>query len=638
VFLFKYIKMADIIKEILKQIPNNKISEANFEAANIVLYTKDSDFFLNNNGLIKKIVDNIKKRVELRPDPSITMDQDKAEKEIKKILPKEAGVDQVIFDPQRSRVIIEAEKPGLAIGKQGALLREIRAKTLWVPLIHRKPAIRSKLIETIRAVLYQNSDYRRKFLDKCGHRIYDGWIRSKKEVWIRLSYLGSARQVGRSCILLQTPESRVLLDCGVDVASDAHPYPYLEAPEFNIQELDAVIVSHAHVDHSGFVPYLFKYGYRGPVYCTAPTRDIMSLMLLDYCKIQRTDGKDPIFTTEEIKEMVKHTITLDFDEVTDVTPDVRITLHNAGHILGSAMVHLHVGNGLHNILYTADQKYGPTMLLDPAVTKFPRLETLMIESTYGGREASQPTRQKSDEDLKRIVVETIARGGKVLIPTLGVGRSQEIMIAIENLVATKQMDSIPVYIDGLIWDVTAIHTAYPEFLNSAIRKQIFHKDNNPFLSEIFKRVGSQKERMEIVENKGPCVVLATSGMLQGGPSVEYLRHLADNPKNSMCFVNYQGEGSLGRRIQRGEREYNVMSGSRSEVVQIKLEIHTVEGFSGHSSRQQLINFVTNCEPRPKKVIVNHGDSSRCLDLASTLHKTFRMETVAPRNLESIRLK
>src|SRR3990167_4956315 len=130
--------MGDIIKEILKDLPDNKISEANFEAANIVLYTKDKDFFLNNNGLIKRVVDSIKKRVELRPDPSITMDMEKAEKEIKKLIPEEAGIDNIIFDPQRSRVIIETEKPGLAIGKQGEILREIRAKTLWVPLIRRK--------------------------------------------------------------------------------------------------------------------------------------------------------------------------------------------------------------------------------------------------------------------------------------------------------------------------------------------------------------------------------------------------------------------------------------------------------------------------------------------------------------------
>src|SRR3989339_292889 len=631
--------MADIIKEILSNLPDGKISEANFEAANIVLYTKDKDFFLNNNGVIKKIVDSIKKRVELRPDPSITMDMEKAEKEIKSIIPEEAGADSVNFDPQRSRVIIEADKPGLAIGKQGSILRDIRSKTLWVPHIMRKPAIRSKIIENIRAVLYEHSDYRRKFLDKVGHRIYDGWKREKREEWVRISYLGSGRQVGRSCLFLQTSESRVLLDCGVDVASDQQPYPYLEAPEFNINDLDAVIVSHAHVDHSGFVPYLFKYGYRGPVYCTEATRDIMSLMLLDYVKIQRSEAKEPIFTTEEIKEMVKHTITLEYDEVTDVTPDIRITLYNAGHILGSAMVHLHVGNGLHNILYSGDQKYGKTLLLEPAVTQFPRLETLMLEATYGGKDNIMPHRQETDEELMKVIKETTERGGKVLIPTLGVGRAQEVMLAIEAMVREGRMEPVPVHIDGMVWDVTAIHTAYPEYLNNSIRKLIFHKDHNPFLHEIFKRVGSQKERMQIIEETGACVILATSGMLQGGPSVESLKHLSDNPKNSLCFVNYQGEGSLGRRIQRGEREYNVSNGNgKNEIVQIKLDVHTVEGFSGHSNRTQLLNFVAKCEPRPKKIIVNHGESSRCLDLASTLHKNFRVETVAPRNLEVVRVK
>ena len=630
--------MPDITKEILRNLPENTISDVNFEGANIVLYTKDKDFFLNNNGIIKRIVDDIKKRVELRPDPSITMGMEEAEKVIKSLIPEEAGVDQVIFDPQRSRVIIEADKPGLAIGKQGSLLREIRVQTFWVPLIRRKPAIRSKLIENVRAVLYQHSDYRRKFLDKVGHRIYDGWKREKKNEWIRLSYLGSGRQVGRSCILLQTPESRVLLDCGINVADDAKPYPYLEAPEFDINELDAVILSHAHIDHCGFIPYLFKFGYRGPVYCTEPTRDVSALLMLDFIKIQRADGKEPIYSAEEIKEMVKHTITLEYNEVSDVTPDVRITMYNAGHILGSAMVHLHVGNGLHNILYSGDQKYGKTLLLEPAVTQFPRLETLMLEATYGGKDNIMPHRQETDEELMKVIKETTERGGKVLIPTLGVGRAQEVMLAIEAMVREGRMQHIPVYIDGMVWDVTAIHTAYPEYLNNTVRKLIFHKDQNPFLHEVFKRVGSQQERMQVIEETGPCVILATSGMLTGGPSVEYLKHLCDNPKNAIGFVNYQGDGSLGRRMQQGEREFTFADGGKHEMLQIKMSVHTVDGFSGHSSRNQLMNFVAKCEPRPKKIIVNHGESSRCLDLASSMHKNFRIETVAPRNLEAVRVK
>ena len=630
--------MSEIIKEIMKYLPAKKISDAVFEGANIVLYTKEKEFFLDNNGLIKNIVNDIKKRVELRPDPSITMDMEKAEKEIKKIIPKEAGIDQVIFDPQRSMVVIEAEKPGLAIGKQGAFLREIRENTLWVPLIRRKPAIRSKLIENIRAVLYQHSDYRRKFLDKIGHRIYDGWMREKKQEWIRISYLGGARQVGRSCLFLQTPESRILLDCGVNVASDKEAYPYLEAPEFNIKDLDAVIVSHSHLDHCGFVPWLFKMGYRGPVYCTAPTRDVMALLQLDLIKIAKNDGKEPIYETDDVKEMVKHTITLDYDEVTDVTPDVRITLYDAGHVLGSSMVHLHVGNGLHNLLYTGDMKYAKTMLLEPAVTSFPRLETLMIESTYGGKDNILPPREECDEQLKNIIKETVKRKGKVLVPVLGSGRAQEVMVLIENMVREKQLEGITVFVDGMVWDITAIHTAYPEYLNRIVRKLIFHKDQNPFLADFFKGVGSQKERMQVVEETGACVIIATSGMLVGGPSVEYLKHLSDNPRNSLVFVCYQGEGSLGRRILRGDREFNLGTAVKPDIVKIKCEIHNIEGFTGHSGRKQLMNFIYRCDPRPKKVIVNHGENARCLDLASSIHKVYRIETIAPRNLEAVRIK
>ncbi|NTV24530.1 MAG: beta-CASP ribonuclease aCPSF1, partial [Nanoarchaeota archaeon] len=540
-------------------------------------------------------------------------------------------------DPQRSIVIIEAEKPGVAIGKQGELLRTIKEKTLWVPFIKRTPALKSQLIENIRAVLYQNSDYRRKFLHKVGQRIYNGWVRAKKDEWIRITYLGAGRQVGRSAMLLQTPESRILIDCGIDVADENNAYPMLEAPEFNINELDAVVLSHSHTDHAGFVPYLFKYGFKGPVYCTEPTRDVMSLLMLDYVKIARAEGKEPIYTSEEIKEMVKHTITLDFEEVTDITPDIRLTFYNAGHVLGSAMVHLHIGNGLHNLLYSGDMKYGKSIMLSPAATQYPRLETLMIEATYGGKDNILPGKQEAFDYLRDVIIDTFAKKGKVLIPVLGLGRAQDIIMMIEELVRTGKIDKVPVYIDGLVWDITAIHTAYPEFLNATIRKQIFHKDNNPFLNEIFKEVAGPKERQQVLEETGSCIILATSGMLMGGPSVEYLKALSDNPNNSLVFSSYQGEGSLGRRIQNGEREIIFKHGQKQEMCQIKMNVHKLE-ISDHSDRKELMNFLSHLNPKPKKVIVMHGESSRCLDLASSIHKLFRIETLAPRNLESIRLR
>lgn len=630
--------MADILKEILKKLPSEKISEASFEAANIVLYTKDKEFFLDNKGIIRQLVDEFKKRVELRMDPSMTLSQEEAEKKIKEILPQDAGVEEIIFDPQRSRVIIHTEKPGLAIGKQGSLLKDVREQTYWAPIIKRMPPIRSKLIESIRAVLYQNSEYRKKFLDRTGHRIYNGWIRGRKSEWVRISFLGGARQVGRSCLFLQTPESRILLDIGIDVtASDQDQYPVLDAPEFNIKELDAVIISHAHLDHSGLVPYLFKVGYEGPVYCTAPTRDIMALLQLDMVKIQHGEGKEPIYTSEEVKQMVLHTICLDWEEVTDITPDVRLTFYNSGHILGASMAHLNIGNGLHNILYTGDIKFARTNLLEPAATQFPRMETLIIESTYGGKENLMPPPHESDANFAEIVKRTFERGGKILMPVLGSGRAQEVIVIIDRLAREGKLPKIPVYVDGMLWDVTAIYTAYPEYLNNNVRKLIFHKDQNPFMSDIGKRVGSQKERMKVIEEEGPCIICATSGMLVGGPSVEYFKQLCENKRNTLVFSSYQGEQTLGRRIQNGEKEINFMENGKPKVYKIEMEVERME-ITNHCDRRELMNFLARVQPKPKRVIVVHGENSRCLDLASSYHKMYRVETNAPRVLEAVRVR
>lgn len=633
--------MADILKEIMKSVPERaKISDAVFEGANIVLYTKSRDFFLDNNGIIRDIVNTIKKRIEVRPDPSMTMDMEQAEKEIRKIIPKEAGEINVIFDQQRSRVIIEAEKPGLAIGKSGETLKEVKEKTLWVPLVRRIPSIRSKIVENIRQVLYENNDYRRNFLNKTGERIYANWDSEKKNEWVRLTVLGGGRQVGRSCFLMQTQESRILLDAGVDVSAPIkNAYPYFDCPEFNINELDAIVLSHPHSDHSAMIPLLYKFGYRGPVYCTAPTRDIAALMALDYISVAFKEAKKAPFTSTDVKEMVKHTICLDYEEVYDITPDIRLTLYNAGHTLGSAMVHLHIGNGLHNFLYTGDLKYQKTQLLEPAITKFPRLETVMIEATYGGKDNILPPREKAEEEIVEHIQKTIERGGKVLIPVLGVGRAQEIMLVIEKLIREGKMKEIPVYVQGMVWDITGIHTAYPDFLNNEVKKAIFHQDRNPFLSPIFKRVGSAKERKQIIEEKGPGVILATSGMMQGGASVEFFRQMAENPKNTIIFVSYLGEGSLGRRVQSGEKQFTLENeNGKPERVEVKMEVYTVEGFSGHAGRNELTKYIYNLDPRPKKVIIIHGENSRCLDLASTLHKMGRIETTAPKNLEAVRIR
>jgi len=627
----------DILKSILDELPKDAIVSAGFEGANIVLYTDNEKFFLEGESKIKSVVDKIKKRIELRAESKILKSQEETEKKIREIVPAEADLTNIIFDIQRSIVIIEAKKPGMVIGKQGSVLQEVRRQTLWLPQVQRSPAIPSKITENIREVLYENNSYRKKFLNNIGNKIYKEWNPEKVDEWIRITFLGGARQVGRSSFLLQTPNSKILLDCGIDVASQGtDKFPYMDIPEFDLNQLDAIIISHAHLDHVGLLPYLYKMGYKGPVYMTPPTRDIAALLALDFIGVAYKQATKPLFDSTDIKEMVKHSICLNYNEVTDVTPDIRLTFYNSGHVLGGALCHLNIGNGLHNLVYTGDFKYAHSRLLDPAVATFPRVETVITESTYGAKTDIFPPRKDTEEKLIDLVNKTIERKGKVLIPELGLGRAQETMLVLEDAMATGKLKKVPIYIDGMIWDINAIHTVYPDFLGSKIRTDIF-QDKNPFVSEFFSRVGSPQERKNVIEG-GPCIVLATSGMLVGGASVEYFKEFASNPNNSLIFVCYQGAGSLGRLVQDGVKETKMIVEGREEIIKIEMQVETITGFSAHAGRNELLSFFNNIRPKPKRIIINHGEVSKCLDLASALYKLNHVETNVPRILETLRLR
>jgi hypothetical protein len=626
----------DILKQITEQLHEN-VTDASFEGANIVLYTDNAKFFREGETKIKEIVDQIKKRIELRADQKILMEQEKTEQEIKKIVPPEAEITELIFDVQRSIVIIEAKKPGMVIGKQGSILDEIRRTTLWTPQVQRSPVIKSKITENIREVLYANNNYRRKFLNSIGQKVYKEWNPEKVDEWVRITFLGGARQVGRTCFLLQTPVSKILLDCGIDVASQGtDKFPYLNVPEFDLNQLDAIIISHAHLDHVGLLPYLYKMGYKGPVYMTPPSRDIAALLALDFIGVAYKQATKPLFDSTDIKEMVKHSICLNYNEVTDVTPDIRLTFYNSGHVLGGALVHLNIGNGLHNLLYTGDFKYARSRLLDPAIATFPRVESVITESTYGSKNDAFPPRKDTEDKFIDLVNKTIERNGKILIPELGLGRAQETMLLLEDAMTSGKIKKTPIYIDGMIWDINAIHTAYPDFLGSKVKTDIF-QDNNPFCSEFFSRVGSPQERRNVIEG-GSCIVLATSGMLVGGASVEYFREFASNPNNSIIFVCYQGMGSLGRQVQDGAKETKMIVDNREEIIKVEMEVETITGYSAHAGRNELLSFFNNIRPKPKRIIIQHGEVSKCLDLASALYKLNHVETNVPRILETLRLR
>jgi len=440
-------------------------------------------------------------------------------------------------------------------------------------------------------------------------------------------------------MLLQTPNSRVMLDCGVNVAGpdEKSAYPLLNVPEFSLSELDAVIISHAHLDHCGFLPYLYHYGYEGPVYCTTATRDLMTLLQLDHIDISHREDNPLPFNVKHVHKSIKHTITLDYGEVTDISPDIRLTLHNAGHIVGSAMSHMHIGDGQHNMVYTGDFKYERSRLLEPATIKFPRAETVVMENTYGGHEDVQPSRNNAEKQLMKTIYNTLKRGGKVLIPVFAVGRAQELMIVLEEYMNHNMIEEVPIHIDGMIWEATAIHTARPEYLSKDLRDQIFHMGRNPFMSDAFNKVQNTNERKEIVEGE-PSIILSTSGMLTGGNSVEYFKWLSEDEKSTLIFVGYQSEGSLGKRIQKGWKEIPLKEEGKTKVFNVKMEIKTIEGFSGHSNRRQLMDYVKRLSPRPEKIILCHGDPYKTTDFASSIRRSYKIDTKTPLNLECTRIQ
>jgi predicted metal-dependent RNase len=358
---------------------------------------------------------------------------------------------------------------------------------------------------------------------------------------------------------------------------------------------------------------------------------MLTLLCLDYIDVCQKNGRES-YPKKAVEKTVKHSIALDYGEVSDITSDMRLTLQPSGHLLGSSLVHLHVGEGLHNILYTGDLKFGPSRLFEAAYTDFSRAETVIIESTYGASKDNLPSRREAEEKLMHMIDATVKQGGKVLIPSFAVGRGQEIM----TILAAREFQH-PVWLEGMIWDATAIHTAYPEHLNHYVQKDIFHRGKNPFLYEKFHRV-VPKERNDIIDNGEPGVVIATSGMLIGGPAIEYLKGLATGKKNTLLFVGYQGEGTPGRRIQKGWREVPIYgNGGRTQTLRIEMNVDTVSGLTGHSDRSQLMSYLHKIRARPERILIQHGEASKCLEFARDAHRSFRTEALAPKNLESVRL-
>jgi KH/beta-lactamase-domain protein len=630
---------ARIRETIVEHMPKDaEITRIEFEGPRLAIYVKNVSLLSEQSYVVTEIVNLLHKRIVIRSDQSIRLPEKEAEVYIKKLVPAEAEVEGINFDPSLGEVVIEAKKPGVAIGKDAVVLQQVVKETRWRPRILRAPPLHSKIIASTRHILHTESEERSRILRDVGERIFRPTF--SKAGYVRLITLGAFHEVGRAAMLIQAGDSTVLLDCGINPgANDAsHAYPRFDTDEFDLEKLDGVVISHAHLDHCGILPFLYKYGYDGPIYCSEPTQVLMTLHQLDYLDVHSREGEHSPYDQKDVREVVTHTVPLRYNVVTDVAPDIKLTLHNAGHILGSSMVHLHIGEGLHNIVYSADFKFGRTMMLDSAMAQFPRAETLIIESTYGGPDDIMPDREGVEGKLVMIVNETAEKNGKVLIPVPAVGRAQEIMLVLDAYMKNGALRELPIYIEGMVNEATAIHTAFPEYLVRDIKEQILHQDLNPFQSEYFHPVTHSGDRDEIVAG-GPCVIIATSGMMEGGPAIDYFRRLAPDPRNTLAYVSYQVEGTLGNRIKNGLKEVSLFGpDGKMEMVKCNMRVESIEGFSGHSDRNQLMGFIKRMMPKPTKIIVNHGERRKSDLFAQNINRIFGIKTVVPDVLESLRLR
>jgi KH/beta-lactamase-domain protein len=633
-------QLEELESKITAELPADiSVSDVTYEGPELVIYTRDPKRFAKNGELIRNLAGKLRKRITIRPDPHALSSPRHANKQVREVIPEEAGITGLDFHEDTGEVVIEAEKPGIVIGRGGSTLREITRQVGWTPEVVRTPPIESSTVSNVRNFLKQERDERREILERVGRQIHREEL--SDDEWVRISTLGCCREVGRASFMLSTPETRILIDCGDKPGSE--DVPYLQVPEAlgaGPNSIDAVILTHAHLDHSALLPLLFKYGYDGPIYTTEPSRDLMGLLQLDYLDVASKEGRNPPYDSSMVRETIKHTIPLEYGDVTDIAPDIKLTFHNAGHILGSAVTHFHIGDGLYNVAFSGDIHYTDTRLFNGAVNDFPRVETLVLESTYGGRNDYQTDQADSERRLIELINDTYENDGKVVIPAFAVGRSQEIMLVLEEAMRNDKIPTMPVHLDGMIWEATAIHTTYPEYLRDDLRDRIFHDDENPFLAEQFNHIDGGDEERQAVTDGDPAIILSTSGMITGGPIMSWLQYLAGDPNNRLVFVGYQAQGTLGRRIQNGWDEIPMDNGNRGrgETLSLEMDVDTVDGFSGHADRQGLENFVKTMNPRPEKILCVHGDERSVQDLSSGLYHEYNLRTFAPKNLETFRFE
>ncbi|HEY7080595.1 MAG TPA: beta-CASP ribonuclease aCPSF1, partial [Nitrososphaeraceae archaeon] len=583
----------NIMASILNNIPaDSGLTKIVYEGPRIALYAKNVEFIMNDTQIISNMVSILKKRIVIRTDESIRLPEKESSKILRQMIPESNGIGEILFDDALGEVKVWL--PSTVISSYNNEINgEFLKKTGWRLIIVRSPDIFTTTKE-INGILKKGAEERSQFYKTIGEKIFRSKLSQAVEAGIVA--LGGFGEIGRSCFLLMTDESKVLFDCGINPYSreGISTIPRFDILGLKMYDIDAVVVSHAHLDHTGFLPALFKYGYSGPVYCSDPT---LHLMYILHKRFINQAGPEAFYSIKDIESMILHTIPLPYGSVTDISPDIKITLGNAGHIIGSSLVHIHIGNGDHNLVYSGDMKFGKTYTLDNAIWNFPRVETLLVEGTYGGRQDVFPHRDEADANLIGSLNDTISQNGKVLLPVPSVGLPQELIFTINQYMTIGKLKHSVILIDKVIAETTSVYESNIQYLSKDLQSVFSSTNENPLRPDNLKVIDFSSVDDE------PSIILSPSSMLTGGPSVYYLKQICTSPINKIIFTSYQIPGTLGKNIQDTLTRKLVED---EEILNLDLQIETINGLSSHNDYNQALAYISRMKQKLRRVLINHG--------------------------------